>query len=167
VSVLRLARITALLIWLGVSSAVSSAQTEEPPAPGLTSLTAVSASAPVVVLTPAPPSDPSIAPAPDRANVLVPLYGSFVVLQALDFDSTMKALQSGAGREANVAMQAVVGSPVLYATLKAGATAAIILTCERLRKRNHGVAAAALMIGLDSAYAVVSARNYAISRRVH
>ncbi|MEN3338749.1 MAG: hypothetical protein V7647_2425, partial [Acidobacteriota bacterium] len=42
-------------------------------------------------------------PAPAQAKrpaVLVPMYASFAALQALDYQSTTRALRSGAGREA-------------------------------------------------------------------
>jgi hypothetical protein len=144
---------TTLLISLAVSPRMVHAQTgEATPTP-----IAVSASsAPTPSVTP---------PAPDHPAILMSLYGSFIGLQALDFDSTLKAIHNGSGREANPVMQSVVGSPVAFMALKGGATAAIIVACERLRRRHHGVAATALMIGLNSAYSFVVARNYAIANR--
>jgi hypothetical protein len=143
VSAVPTARVTTVLILLAAFTAVVHAQTAEPV------LTVVDAPAPA---------------AADRPTVLMPLYGAMIGLQALDVDSTMKAIRNGAGREANPAMQSAVGSPIALLALKAGATVSIIVVCERLRKQHHGVAATALMIGLNSFYAIVVAHNYTIAR---
>ena len=94
----------------------------------------------------------------------MPLYGSFIGLQALDFDTTLKAVGSGVGRETNPLLRPVVGSPAALFAVKAGTTAAIILVCERLRKNRHPVAAVMLMIGVNSAYGIVTAHNVAVLR---
>jgi uncharacterized protein DUF5658 len=112
--------------------------------------------------------DPSPAavtePAP-RPVLLTTLYGAFAGLQVLDVDSTMRAVRNGAGQEANPALRGM-GSPALFA-MKAGTTASIILACERLRKDHHPLAAVVLMIGANSAYAVVTARNYTVLQHLH
>jgi Domain of unknown function (DUF5658) len=107
-------------------------------------------------------------PAPLRTastqrSALVPLYVSFGVMQVLDMHSTDCALDGG-GREGNPMMQGVVGSPIAMLALKAGTTTGIIYLTQKLRKRHPG-AAIALMVALDSAYAVVVSRNYSIARR--
>jgi hypothetical protein len=103
-------------------------------------------------------------PAPARRPaLLMPLYVSFATLQVLDIQSTRSALKSG-GVEGNPMMSGVVGSPVAMTALKAGATAGIILLSEKLRKRNP-VAAVVTMVALNSAYAMVVSRNFAIARR--
>jgi hypothetical protein len=96
--------------------------------------------------------------------VLAPLYGAFIGLQVLDVDSTLKATRSGAGREANPALQWAVESPAALVAVKAGTTAAVVVVSEHLRRRHHGKAAIALMIAVDSAYALVVAHSYAIAR---
>jgi len=103
-------------------------------------------------------------PAP-RPVLLTTLYAAFVGLQALDVHSTMLAVQSGAGQEANPALRRI-GSPALFA-MKAGTTASIILASERLRKDHHPLAAVMLMIGANSAYAMITAHNYAVLQRLH
>ena len=103
-------------------------------------------------------------PAP-RPVLLTTLYAAFVGLQALDVHSTMLAVQSGAGQEANPALRQI-GSPALFA-MKAGTTASIILASERLRKDHHPLAAVMLMIGANSAYAMITAHNYAVLQRLH
>jgi len=114
---------------------------------------------------PAPPfhlTEPAAAP---RPAALMPLYGSLIGLQALDFDSTRRAVASGAGREANPLMRSVVGQPAALLAVKAGATGAIIFASERLRKTHHPAAAVMLMIGINSAYAMIVAHNYAVANR--
>ena len=51
--------------------------------------------------------------------------------------------------------------------MKAGATASIIMASERLRKSHHPMAALALMIGANSAFAMVTAHNYTVLQRIH
>jgi len=111
-------------------------------------------------------SSPVIAPAP-RPVLLTTLYGSFAGLQALDVHSTMRAVRSGTGQEANPVLQRLGGSPAAMFAVKAGATASIIMASERLRKNHHPMAAIALMIGANSAYAMVAAHNYTVPQRVH
>ena len=102
-------------------------------------------------------------PAPARRPaLLVPLYVSFAAMQVLDITSTQHALANG-GVEGNPAMSGIVGSPVAMTALKVGATAGIILLSEKVRKRNP-VMAVVMMVTLNSAYAMVVSRNYAIAR---
>ena len=108
--------------------------------------------------------DPASTAPAQRPAALIPLYGSFVGLQVFDFDSTRKAITSGAGREANPMLQGVVGSPATLLAVKAGTTASIIFAGERLRRDHHPVAAVVLMIGVNSAYAIVAAHNYTVLR---
>ena len=111
-----------------------------------------------------PDQSPSAVTEPSpRPVLLTTLYGAFVGLQALDVDSTMRAVRSGAGQEANPALRRI-GSPALFA-MKAGTTASIVLACERLRKDHHPLAAVVLMIGANSAYAMITAHNYTVLRR--
>ena len=97
-----------------------------------------------------------------RPALLVPLYVSFAAMQVLDITSTRHAL-AGGGVEGNPAMSGIVGSPVAMTAMKVGATAGIILLSEKVRKRNP-VAAVVMMVTLNSAYAMVVSRNYAIAR---
>ena len=113
----------------------------------------------VAVLAPRVPSPRPLSPRPVS---LVPLYTTLAVLQALDIDSTLKAIRSGAGLEANPVLKPMVGSPAGLLALKAGTTAAVILAAERLRKDHHPVAAVVLMIGVNSTVAMVAAHNYSI-----
>jgi hypothetical protein len=108
---------------------------------------------------PAPPIATS--QAPSRPAALIPLYISFAGLNALDVDSTYRAL-GGNGEEANPVTARLVHSPAALIAVKAGTTAAAILATERLR-RNRPKTAMLLMIGLNSAMAVIVAHNYAIA----
>ena len=74
-------------------------------------------------------------------------------------------MASGAGREANPLMRSVVGQPAALLAVKAGATGAIIFASEWLRKTHHPAAAVMLMIGINSAYAMIVTHNYAVANR--
>jgi hypothetical protein len=98
-----------------------------------------------------------------RPAILLPLYISFAAMQVLDIRSTQQALKGGGG-EGNPVMGGIVGSPVAMTAMKVGATAGIVFLSEKVRKRNP-VAAVVMMVGLNSAYAMVVSRNYAIARQ--
>ena len=93
-----------------------------------------------------------------RPAALTPLYVSFATLQALDLHSTMKGV-AGGGAEANPAMKPLVSQPAAFMVAKVAATAATVYVSERLW-RSHRVAAVVLMLGVNSAYAVIVASNY-------
>ncbi len=124
--------------------------------------------APQLAFSARPAVAPLAAPAVDvratRRGVLLPLYVSFGVLQALDFQSTRSALASGAGREANPMMNGVVGSPAGFVALKAVSGAAAIFAAEKLRPRNR-VAAIVTMAALNGLYASIVSHNYKVARR--
>lgn len=101
-----------------------------------------------------------------RPASLMPLYVSMIGLQALDVDSTVRALHRGATREANPVVAAAAGAPWALVTVKAAGTVAIISINERLWKRNR-VAAVALMVAANSGYAMVAAHNYSVAARAH
>jgi hypothetical protein len=100
---------------------------------------------------------------PARSPVLTPLYISFGMLQALDLHSTFRALEGG-GQEANPLIGSVIGTPAGVIALKGAATIGIIYMSEKVSRRNR-IAAVLTMIGLNSAYAMIVARNYSIARR--
>src|SRR5436190_1504266 len=72
-----------------------------------------------------------------RPSALVPLYGSTIALQGLDFYSTRRALQNGTGREANPVMQPVARSGAALFAVKAAGAAGTIWAAERLWKHNR------------------------------
>src|SRR2546423_864697 len=88
-----------------------------------------------------------------KRGVLIPMYVSFAVLQALDMQSTHTALGEG-GREANPVMTRMVGNPVAFFALKAATGAAVIFATEKMRPRNR-IAAIATMAALNSVYASI------------
>jgi len=103
----------------------------------------------------------SAAPPPHRPPALMPLYVTLATLQALDVDSTMRALRDG-GHEANPVVGGIVESPGALAAIKGATSGGIVLMMERLRK-GHPKAAVFLMIGVDSAFATVTAHNYRVA----
>jgi hypothetical protein len=98
-----------------------------------------------------------------RPALLMPLYVSFAGLQVLDTVSTQAALRSG-GAEANPLLGSIAGSPAALLSTKAAVTGAMIFASERLWKQNR-VAAVVTMIGINSAYAMIAAHNYAVAGR--
>ena len=117
--------------------------------------------APVALFAPPPGGDLRI---PARApGVLVPLYVSFGTLQALDYHSTGRALESGAGREANPLAKGIVKSEAGLIAAKAAATAGVIVAGEMMWKKNR-VAAVLFVAGMNVAMGVVVAHNYSVGR---
>lgn len=94
---------------------------------------------------------------PRRPAPLVPLYMGFAALQAGDVVSTFRALDRGAS-EANPVMGGLVQHRAAFVALKAGMTAGTLLMSERLWKKNR-VAAVAMLVALNGAYAAVVAHN--------
>jgi hypothetical protein len=106
------------------------------------------------------------APAPSAPRPLaLSLYGSFIALEGLDVHSTLKGMQSGRTTEANPLLGSMASSPPMLIAFKAGTAAGIIALCEQMRKDGHGKAAVFVMIGLNSAYAMVVAHNYQLLRQ--
>jgi hypothetical protein len=123
------------------------------------------AQAPPVVQPPAAPAQPSVpASEPPAAGrgALVPLYASFVALQALDVHSTVRALNGGA-TEANPLLSGLAHRPGALIAVKAGLAATTILLAEKVRMKSRG-AAIALMAAVNSAYAMIVAHNYRVVR---
>ena len=102
------------------------------------------------------------AKADSGGKTLALLQAGMVALQAMDIVSTRQALSRPGAYEANAAFGS--GNPSMAATiaLKAGATASIILLTSRIAKTNHA-AAIVTMVALDSAYATISAHNFAVA----
>ena len=107
-------------------------------------------------------SDSSAAEPPRGRGVILPLYVSFVALQALDIHSTLRALNRDGAHEANRLMAGVVRRPAAFLALKAAGSAGIIYLTERVRKRNRA-GAIVLMTAFNSLYAVVVANNYRLA----
>ena len=129
-------------------------------------LTGFAAATTIIIATMGQPSthDPLITNHDRRPALLLPLYGSFVTLQALDVMTTMRALNQG-GHEANPLMAGAVGSPAAFVALKAASTVSTVIASEKLR-RDHPVAAVLLMVGVNSLMATVVAHNVATESRI-
>ena len=117
--------------------------------------------APAQSIVPSP--TPSILPKPRTEKGLIPLFASYAVLQALDIDSTRRALNAGA-TEQNPLMRPIVSSTPAMIAFKAAATAGTLVIANRLAKQNR-VAGYLLMFALNSAYIYVVANNYKIARQ--
>jgi hypothetical protein len=98
----------------------------------------------------------------DNRGILVPLYASFVALQALDAHSTLRALDAGA-TEVNPLMGGIARKPAALLAVKAGVAASTIYLVEKVRMKSRG-AAIALMATLNSVYATIVAHNYRVPR---
>ena len=140
----------AFIVIVGLADSAAAQTTTTPP----TSAKSVSADA----VIPAP--NPSA-----HRFALSPLYGTFIVLQGLDVDSTMRGIRSGKTEEANPFLGSMASSPPTLIAFKAATTAGIIAVCEQMRRDHHGTAAVFVMIGLNSAYAMVVAHNYQLLNR--
>jgi len=97
-------------------------------------------------------------PDPDRPKPLVPLYVSFVTLQALDLHSTDAALDRGS-RELNPVLAPFAHNRGAALAFKAATTGATILAVEKLWKRNPA-AAVITMVAANAAYALIVSHNY-------
>jgi len=103
---------------------------------------------------------PTVSP-PKRPAALPWLYASYAAVQALDAQSTLRALNAGAV-EANPIMSGVAGNPAALLAVKGGVTAATIYLVEKSWKKNR-IAGVVSMAVLTSAYAVVVANNYRVA----
>lgn len=93
------------------------------------------------------------------------LYGANAALQGFDAYSTLKAIDDH-GTERNPMMKSVAGSPAGFLAIKAGAATIAIVAAERLRTRNHRVAAILLMLGSNGFMTYVALNNArALGRR--
>lgn len=100
---------------------------------------------------------------PEGRGILVPLYTSFAVLQALDVHSTRVAVARGAV-ERNPLAAGLVNRPAAFIAVKAGAVAGTVYLAERVRPHSR-VGAILVMGALNSLYATVVAHNYRVAAR--
>jgi hypothetical protein len=97
-----------------------------------------------------------------RPAALPPLYVSFAAMQVLDAHSTLSAARDGAV-ERNPLVAPLIERPMAVVAVKAATTVGAIWLTEKLWRR-HRVAAIALMIGINGAYAAIVANNYRVRR---
>lgn len=94
----------------------------------------------------------------------ISLSTSFAALQALDVATTLRAVHSGAGVEANPLVGGMADHPAALIGLKAGLTAATIASVRGLSKA-HPKAAVLTMIGLNVGSAFVVRSNFGVAAR--
>ena len=157
----RLASALAGLVMVTGYLSPAGAAAQEPEA--VVARSAQAAQSAPVRLTPAAPVFVDVARR--RPPLLVPLYVSMAGLQALDAQSTFRALGTGRAIETNRIVGPFTTSGAAMVALKAGVTCATILGTESLWKRNP-VAAVVAMVAVNSAYAVIVAHNYRLASRV-
>jgi len=116
---------------------------------------------------PAPPPQIQYRPTSETSkgtNLLRSLYVTTAAMQALDVHSTFASLDRG-GVEANPMMSGITKHRVTFSAMKAGVAATSILAAHKIGKRNK-VAAIALLVGINSAYAAVVSHNYRVANRL-
>ena len=94
-----------------------------------------------------------------RSPLLIGLYVSYGILQALDAQSTIRGLHSGSAREGNPLVSPFAGQPAALVGFKVGITAGTIYGTDRLYKSHHRLAMITLA-AVDAGYACLVARNY-------
>jgi hypothetical protein len=94
-----------------------------------------------------------------RPALLIGLYVSYGLLQALDAQSTIRALHSGAGHEGNPLLSPFAAHPAALATFKLGLTGGTIYGIDRLYKSHRRLAMITLAT-INSGYACIVQRNY-------
>jgi len=113
-------------------------------------------------LAQAGPADEPGSARPSKSTVLLgSLYASTVVLQGLDVHSTLSAINVG-GVEANPMVSPVTSHPVAFVAMKSAVTATTLLAAHRVAGHNKA-AAIAMLVGINSAYALVVAHNYHVA----
>jgi hypothetical protein len=123
----------------------------------LSAAAALLAAAPLVATERREDQQSDVVPQPPRA-VFPALYSGFIATQALDVHSTLRAIDAGAV-EANAAMRWATESPARFIALKSATTTGIVFLIEKVRKK-HPKTAMFLLVGLNSASAVIVAHNY-------
>jgi hypothetical protein len=114
---------------------------------------------PAVRTAPIVPARPVVTLAPaERPRPLLPLYGSFGALQAMDAHSTLRAVRNGAV-ERNPLIAPLSSNPGAMFAVKAATTAGTIVLAERLWRRHPGKAVG-VMVAANIAYAAIVAANY-------
>lgn len=101
-------------------------------------------------------SNPRTAP---RPVLLIGLYVSFGLLQALDAESTLRALQGGKAREGNPLLCPFASNPAALATIKLGLTGGTIFGIDRLCK-SHRRLGMAVLAAINAGYTCMVVRNY-------
>jgi len=96
--------------------------------------------------------------------LLMSLYVSTALTQALDIHSTLKALGRG-GVETNPMLSGLTGNKAAFIAVKSAVAAGSIFAARRLAKRNK-VAAIVSMVAINTAYGFVAYHNYKVASRL-
>jgi len=99
---------------------------------------------------------------PNRNKMLLPLYASTAILQALDVHSTMQVLKYGGG-EGNPMLQGIVANRPAFIAAKAAVAASTIYAVSRIGKRSK-LGAIVTTAAINSVYAMVVSHNYKLAR---
>jgi len=99
-----------------------------------------------------------------NSPLLMSLYVSTALTQALDIHSTLKALDRG-GVETNPMLKGLTGNKAAFIAVKSAVAAGSIFAARRLAKRNK-VAAIATMVAINTAYGFVAYHNYKVAGRL-
>ena len=89
------------------------------------------------------------------------LYASTAAMQALDVHSSLTGFKSGAV-EANPIMKGITKSPGAFVAVKAAVATGTILAARQIAKRNK-LAAAVMLVAVNSVYAFVAVHNYKVA----
>lgn len=117
---------------------------------------------PITGVEPAPVSDAHYLPPPDAwaAPALhTTLFTSFAVLQTLDVATTLRGIGLGRASEANPLMGGLAQHPAALVGVKAGLTAATIMSMRSMSK-THPKAAMITMLALNAGSALVVRSNF-------
>jgi hypothetical protein len=103
---------------------------------------------------------------PRTAWAAAPLQGglaaTFATLQVLDVVSTVNAVSSGRGIEANPMVGGLVNHPAAFAAVKGAMTAATLVAMHRYSKK-HPKAAVITMIAFNIGYSYIVSSNFRIA----
>jgi hypothetical protein len=98
-----------------------------------------------------------------RPQALLPLYGAFATLSALDVHSTSRALAAKRCKEGNPLLGPVAGYAPTFVAAKTAAVGAVILMTERLWRRNRA-GAVVMMAVMTGTLAAIDVHNYRAGR---
>jgi hypothetical protein len=101
---------------------------------------------------------------PDRSPLLLSLYASTAITQALDVHSTLQALKMGA-TEANPLVANIVDNRGAFIATKMAVAAGTIFAARQIAKKNKAMAVVSL-VAINSVYAYVVNHNYKVARRL-
>ena len=93
------------------------------------------------------------------------LYGSSAFLQSYDAYLTLSALEAGAS-EANPIMEPITRNPIAFVAVKAGLTAASIVSAEQLWRQRRRKSAVAVMVLSNAMMVAIAAHNTAVVQRL-